>query len=113
MTNTIIYIVTITLALLIADEIIPGLMIDTPQTALFAAVVLGVLNSVIKPILIILTFPITIVTLGLFILVINVSLFGLAAWLLPVFILTGWLPALLGTLLISLTSLFVQKMKTD
>ncbi len=113
MTNTIIYVATITLALLIADEIIPGLTIDSTTTAIFAAVVLGILNSIVKPVLVILTFPITIVTLGLFIIVINVSLFGLAAWLLPGFTLTGWLPALLGTLLVSITSLFIQKMRAD
>lgn len=109
MTRIIVYIATSALALLIANEIIPGLTIDTWQTAVFAAVVLGVLNSFVKPILVLLTLPITLITLGLFILVINVVLFMVAAWLLPGFTVAGFVPAALGTILVSVVHLFVGK----
>ena len=109
MTQIIVYVATSALALLIANEIIPGLTIDTWQTAVFAAVVLGVLNSFVKPILILLTLPITLITLGLFILVINVLLFMTAAWLLPGFAVAGFVPAALGTILVSVVHLFVGK----
>jgi putative membrane protein len=111
MTRIIVYVATSALALLIANEIIPGLTIDTWQTAVFAAVVLGVLNSFVKPVLVLLTLPITIITLGLFILVINVLLFMVAAWLLPGFTVVGFVPAVLGTLLVSVVHLFVGKMQ--
>lgn len=110
MYRIIVYIATMTFALMLADYILTGLTIDSPQTAVFAAVVLGFLNSIVKPILVLLTLPITILTLGLFVLVINVSLFGLAAWLLPGFMITGFMPAILGTLIMSAVSLFVGKM---
>lgn len=112
MYRIIVYIATMTLALLVADEIIPGLSIDSAQTAVFAALVLGVLNSIVKPVLVLLTLPITILTLGLFIVVINVALFGLAAWLLPGFVVAGVMPAVLGTLLMSVVSLFMGKMNS-
>ncbi|MFM2339793.1 MAG: hypothetical protein RLZZ360_429 [Candidatus Parcubacteria bacterium] len=111
MYRIIIYIATSAVALLIANEIVPGLSIDTWQTAVFAAVILGVLNSFVKPILVFLTLPITLLTLGLFILVINVLLFMVAAWLLPGFTVTGFIPAALGTLLVSLVNLFIGKAK--
>ncbi len=113
MTRIIIYVATSAVALLIANEIVPGLSIDTWQTAVFAAFVLGVLNSFVKPILVFLTLPITIVTLGLFIVVINVALFGTAAWLLPGFAVAGFLPAFLGTLIVSVAHLFVGKGQKD
>ncbi len=111
MTRIIVYITTSAIALLIANEIVPGLSIDTWQTAVFAAVVLGILNSFIKPVLVLLTLPITLITLGLFILVINVLLFMTAAWLLPGFAVAGFVPAVLGTLLVSVVHLFVGKMQ--
>ncbi len=113
MARLFIYIATCAFALLLADEIIPGITIDSWQTAVFAAAVLGLLNSIVKPILVLLTLPITIITLGLFIFVINVSLFGLAAWFLPGFSIAGVFPAVLGTLLVSVVSMIVSRAQKD
>lgn len=81
-----------TLAILIAAKIVPGVMV-TPMGALIAAVVLGALNLIIRPILIILTLPINILTLGLFSLVINALMVMLTAYLVPEFLVVGFWPA--------------------
>lgn len=81
-----------TLAILVAAYIVPGVMI-TPVGALIAAVVLGALNLFIRPIILILTLPITILTLGLFSLVINALLVMLASYLVPGFFVAGFWPA--------------------
>lgn len=113
MQKIVVYVLASALALLLANEIIPGLSIDTWQTAIFAGVILGILNGFVKPVLIFLTLPVTILTLGLFILVINVMLFGLAAWLLPGFSIAGFVPALFGTLLVSVVHMFVRQAQKD
>ncbi len=111
MAHMIVRVATVALALLVANEIIDGISIDSLTTALLAAIVLGLLNSIAKPILVLLTLPITIITLGLFIIVINVTLFAVAAWLLPGFAITGVLPAIFGTLLVSIASVLIQKVQ--
>ncbi len=70
--------IIITVAILLAAYLIPGIKVESLGAAIIGAAILGLLNSLIKPILIILTFPITILTLGLFIFVINALLFWLA-----------------------------------
>jgi putative membrane protein len=90
-----------TLAILIAAYIIPGVDV-TLVGAVVLAVVLGIINLFIKPILTILTLPLTIVTLGLFSLVLNAGLIMLAAYVVPGFIVTGFLPALLFSIVLSL-----------
>ena len=62
---------------------VSGVQIDTPATLVLAGVLLGLVNAVIRPIAIILTLPMTILTLGLFLLVINAAMIGLVAWMLP------------------------------
>ena len=88
----------------VARTVIDGITIETTGTLLVAAVLLGVVNAIVRPIAIFLTFPITIVTLGLFLWVINAGMLGLVAWLLPKFHIAGFLPALLGALVISFVS---------
>jgi len=99
----------VSFALLLAAEIVPGVTIDSVITAFIAALVLGLLNTFVKPILIFLTLPITIITLGLFLLVINTALVGLAAYLLPGFGIAGFLEALGVTLIVTLVSVFVNR----
>lgn len=82
---------------------IDGFTIDEPANLLTAAVVLGLLNAVVRPILIVLTLPISVVTLGLFLLVINASIILLVAAIVPGFDISGFWDALLGALLVSLT----------
>ena len=86
------------LALLVIANVVPGIHVE-PLFALVAALVLGAVNAVVRPLLVLLTLPVTIVTLGLFLLVINAATFGLAAWLVPGFAVNGFGAALLGSIL--------------
>ena len=95
-------------AVLLAAYILSGVHIDSTVTALIVAVVLGLLNSFIKPILIILTIPITIVTLGLFLLVINIIIVKLAAGLVTGFTVDGWFSALLFSFIVSVVSSIIE-----
>ena len=72
---------TTALALGVAGWILPGVTISSPTVLLVAALVLGFVNAVVKPILVLLTLPITVMTLGVFYLVVNGMAFALAAWL--------------------------------
>ncbi|MCW3086963.1 MAG: phage holin family protein [Sediminibacterium sp.] len=95
-------------AVLVAAYLLSGVHIDSTVTALLVAVVLGLLNSFIKPILIILTIPITLVTLGLFLLVINIIIVKLAAALVPGFAVDSWWAALLFSLVVSIVSSLIE-----
>ncbi len=106
----IIYRVLVTsLALLLVANYIPGITIDGLYTAVVAAVVLGLLNLIVKPVLVVLTLPVTIITLGLFMFVINATLFWFAASFIDGFSVTGFLPALIGSLCVSVISSFAHK----
>ncbi len=82
--------------------IIPGITIENFWAAMIAAVVIALINAVIKPILIFLTLPINVLTLGVFTLVINAGLFMFAAYLVPGIEVSGFLSAFLGSLLLSI-----------
>jgi putative membrane protein len=99
----------IALVLLIVAEYIPGITVDGFYAALIAAIVLGLLNLFVRPILLILTFPITIITLGLFTFVINAALFWFAATFIDGFAVDSFLHALLGSLIVSVVSAAVSK----
>ena len=86
----------------LAAHLIPGIYVRDWTTLFLAAFLLGLVNAVIKPILVLLTLPITLVTLGLFLLVVNAAMLGLVAWLLPGFAIAGLLPAVLGWLVMAL-----------
>jgi len=88
----------------LASQVVPGITIDGAGTLAGAALLLGVVNAIVRPVLVLLTLPITILTLGLFLFVVNASMFGLVAYLLKGFHLAGFLPALLGSLLVSFVS---------
>lgn len=88
----------------LASSWVDGFSISTTGTLLIAAALLGVVNAVVRPIAVILTFPITIVTLGVFLLVINAGMVALVAWVLPNFTISGFWPALLGALIVSVVS---------
>jgi putative membrane protein len=96
-----VWIVT-TISLLVIARLPLGIEIDELSTAVVAALVIGVLNAVLKPVLVFFTLPLTIITFGLFIFVLNAVIFGLAAWLIPGFRLRGgWVSALIGSLVLS------------
>jgi putative membrane protein len=87
----------------VATQVIPGIRIDGAGALAGAAILLGVANAVVRPVLIVLTLPITILTLGLFLLVVNAATFGLVALVLRGFQIDGFSSALLGSLLVSFT----------
>lgn len=88
--------------------LLPGVHMDSFIAALILALVLALLNTLVKPILVILTFPITIITLGLFLLVINAVIILLAAKLVDGFKVDGFWWALLFSILLSVTSSLLQ-----
>jgi putative membrane protein len=88
----------------LASQAVPGITIDGAGTLAGAALLLGVVNAVVRPVLVVLTLPITILTLGLFLFVVNAASFGLVAFFLKDFHIAGFLPALLGSLLVSFIS---------
>jgi len=96
------------MGLWIASELVPGMEITGMGTLVAAAFLLGIVNAVVRPLILILTFPITIVTLGLFLLVINAAMLGLVAWLLDGFMLDGFLAAVAGSLVVSATGWFAS-----
>src|SRR6476469_3204756 len=93
------------LAVFVADYFLAGVHInDDAKTVIIVALVLALLNMIVKPILIILTIPVTIATLGLFLLVINALMVKWAADLVPGFTVDGWWSALLFSLIVSIVS---------
>lgn len=93
------------LGLWLANAMIPGIDIAMPGTLILAALLMGLVNALVRPIAILLTLPITIVTLGLFLLVINAAMFGLVAAMLDGFHVSGFFAALLGWLIVSVTAM--------
>jgi len=92
------------LGLWAAETIVPGVHIDGWGNLVVAALLLGIANAVIRPIILILTLPLTVLTLGLFILVVNGISVALVAWLMPGFSLTGLWAAILASIVVGLTS---------
>lgn len=92
------------LGLWLASAIVPGVYVAGVGSLLIAALLLGIVNAIVRPVLVILTLPITIVTLGLFLFVVNAAMLGLVAWLLPGFTLTGFWAALWASVVVSLVS---------
>jgi putative membrane protein len=88
----------------LAALIVPGIAFSGPGTLLLAALLWGMVIAFIRPIVVLLTLPLTIVTLGIFLLVVNAAMFSLVAWLLPGFDVTGFFAALFGWLIVSLVS---------
>lgn len=92
------------LGLWLATEWLDGLYIDEPLTLLIAAVLLGLVNAVIRPVVVLLTLPFTLVTLGLFLLVVNAAMLGLVAVVLPGMQIAGFWDAFWGALIVSIVS---------
>ena len=102
------YFIVHTAALLVTAYVIPGFVISDFKSALVAVAVIGVINVFVKPILTLITLPITFLTLGLFALVLNVVLLMLAAYVTPGFEIDGFVTALIGSLVMSLTASFLN-----
>jgi putative membrane protein len=91
------------LGLGLATVILPGVSIGEPVTLLVAALLLGLVNAFVRPLLVLLTLPLTLVTLGFFLLVINAAMFGLVAAMLDGFHVAGFFSAVFGALIVGLT----------
>jgi putative membrane protein len=96
--------VLVALGLWLATAWVSGVSIDTPTTLILAGMLLGVVNSIIRPIAILLTLPMTILTLGLFLLVINAGMVALVAWMLPGLQVSSFGAAFWTSILVSLVS---------
>lgn len=95
-------------ALLVVAYLYPGVQVQSFTSALIAAAVIGLFNAVLRPVLVILTLPVTIVTMGLFLFIINALMFWAAASVLDGFRVNGFLAALLGSLIYSVLMLVVN-----
>ncbi len=95
-------------SLFITAYIVPGIVVSGFTAAAVAAVILGLVNAFVKPILLIFTLPLTILTLGLFLLVVNAISLGLVGYFTPGFDVNGFLPAIIGSIVLSIVSGFLN-----
>jgi putative membrane protein len=103
MLGFLIRILIVALGLWLASEWVPGIDVKGIWTLLGAALLLGLVNAIVRPLLILLTLPITVLTLGLFLLVINAGMLALVAWALDDFTIAGFWPAVGGAIIVGLT----------
>ena len=96
------------LALLLVAHLYPGVVVKSFTSALIAAAVLGLFNTLLRPVLVLLTLPVTVVSLGLFLFVINALMFWAAAGVLDGFAVTGFWAALIGSLIYSLCGMAID-----
>ena len=101
------------LALLLVAYLYSGVQVDGIFAALIAALVLGLVNAIIRPLLVVLTLPVTILTLGLFIFVINAFMFWFVTEIVKGFTVTGFMAALIGSLMFSVISLVTNWLVFD
>lgn len=92
------------LSLWVASQLLPGLHFSSGAKLAIAAILLGLVNAVVRPIAFILTLPITVVTLGLFLLVLNAAMIGLVAWVVPGFTISGFWTAVGAAIIVGLVS---------
>jgi len=97
----------------LASQVVPGISIEGAGTLAGAAILLGLVNATVRPVLVVLTLPITILTLGLFLFVVNAATFGLVAYFLSGFHIAGFWPALLGSLIVSIISSILASFTKD
>ena len=110
MTNLLTRFLAVVFALFLAAYVVPGITVEGIYAASVVAVSLGVLNVLVRPILVVLTLPVTIITLGLFLLVLNACIFWFVGSIIEGFEVAGFLDALLGSIIVSVISSLVQKL---
>jgi putative membrane protein len=102
------------IAIWVAIELVPGIEhTGSGASLLLIALVFGLVNALIRPLLTLLTCPLIILTLGLFVLVVNALMLGLTAWLLPSLTVDGFWPAFWGALIISIVSSVISMLIKD
>ena len=88
----------------LAAQIVPGVRVDDAGSLILAAILLGLVNAFVRPVVFVLTLPLTIVTLGLFLLVLNAAMIGLVAWMLPGFWVHGFWSGVAAAIITGLAS---------
>jgi putative membrane protein len=101
------------LAVSVAAYFVPGVILTGPGPAILAGVILGFVNAIVRPVLLLLTLPFTLLTLGLFIFVVNAICFALTAALVPGFDLSGFWSAFFGALIVTIVSWVVNGLMAD
>ena len=104
MGKILVHLVIVAVALAVTAWLLPGVHVASWPALAVAALILGFVNAIVRPVITLLTLPLTILTFGLFLLVVNGLAFGLAALLVPGFSVDGFLWAILGALMVSLVS---------
>jgi putative membrane protein len=99
-----------TLSLWVADDLFDGIAFQTLQALFISGLVLGIVNTFVKPVLLILTLPLSIVTLGIFVLVINALMLLLVAWLVPGFVVSGFWAGFFVALFVSVFSFIINSL---
>ena len=97
-------------ALAVCTRIVPGISVSTNEILLISALVLGLVNAIVRPVMVVLTLPITVLTLGLFLLIVNGIALAIAAWLVPGFRVASLGSAVLGALVVSLVSYLLGRL---
>ena len=109
MVNIILRWILYALLIVFVSWIVPGIEVDNFISAMFVCIILALVNTFIKPLIQIIALPVTILTLGLFSLVINALMLMLAGWITPGFEVEGFLSALIGSILLSIFALGVSR----
>ncbi len=99
-------------AVLLVAYTVPGVIVSSFWVAIVVAIVLGIINLTIRPLLLLLTLPINIITLGLFTFIINALMFGLAAFVVPGFSVSGFMAALLGSLILTVIKIVTNRLES-
>ena len=100
--------IIVALGLWLASELVPGIHVSGIGTLLGAAFLLGIVNAVVRPLVMLLTLPFTVLTLGFFLLVINAAMLGLVAALFDNFVISGFWAAFFGSIVVSITGWFAS-----
>ena len=101
------------IAIIVAAWFVPGLQLAGPGTALIAGAILGLVNALVRPVLVLLTLPLTLVTLGLFLFVVNALCLGLTAALVPGMSIHGFLAAFAAALIVTVVSWILNGLVLD
>jgi putative membrane protein len=104
---------SVAVALAVAAWLLPGVHVSSLVSLVLGALAIGLVNALVRPILTVLTLPLTLLTLGLFYLLVNAAAFGLAAWLVQGFGVDSVLAAVLGALITSVVSSVVGRVVSD
>ncbi len=91
-----------------ASKLVSGVTINDGWSLIWAALVLGIINAIVRPVVILLTLPLTLLTLGLFLIIINAGMLSLTAWLLDGMTVSGFWPAVFGAIIVSITGILAS-----